>query len=73
MIDGAAAIVAHALDEFGGIDIVVNNAGITGGGAFDEMPPDDFDRLVDTHYGGAVRVEPRRVATPQARRAPGAS
>jgi NAD(P)-dependent dehydrogenase (short-subunit alcohol dehydrogenase family) len=35
---------------------VVNNAGISGGGAFDEMPPADFDRLVDTHYGGAVRV-----------------
>ena len=56
VIDGADAIAAHAVDEFGRIDIVVNNAGITGGGAFDEMPAADFDRLVDTHYGGAVRV-----------------
>ena len=31
-------------------------AGITGGGPFDEMPADDFDLLVDTHFGGAVRV-----------------
>ena len=54
--DGAAVIVEHALDEFGRLDIVVNNAGISGGGAFDEMPADDFDLLVDTHYGGAVRV-----------------
>jgi NAD(P)-dependent dehydrogenase (short-subunit alcohol dehydrogenase family) len=54
--DGAAALVTHAVEELGGVDIVVNNAGISGGGAFDEMPPEDFDRLVDTHYGGAVRV-----------------
>src|SRR4051794_31096307 len=36
--DGAAVIVEHALDEFGRVDIVVNNAGISGGGPFDEMP-----------------------------------
>ncbi len=54
--DGAAVIVEHALDEFGRVDIVVNNAGISGGGAFDEMPVESFDLLVDTHYGGAVRV-----------------
>ena len=34
----------------------MNNAGISGGGPFDEMPAEDFDLLVDTHYGGAVRV-----------------
>jgi NAD(P)-dependent dehydrogenase (short-subunit alcohol dehydrogenase family) len=53
---GAAGIVEHALDEFGRVDVVVNNAGISGGGPFDEMPADYFDLLVDTHYGGAVRV-----------------
>jgi len=54
--DGAAEIVEHAVDEFGRVDIVVNNAGISGGGPFDEMPAEYFDLLVDTHYGGAVRV-----------------
>src|SRR5215213_1424735 len=54
--DGAAEIVEHAGDEFGRVDIVVNNAGISGGGPFDEMPAEYFDLLVDTHYGGAVRV-----------------
>jgi NAD(P)-dependent dehydrogenase (short-subunit alcohol dehydrogenase family) len=54
--EGAAVIVEHALDEFGRVDIVVNNAGITGGGPFDEMPADYYDLLVDTHFGGAVRV-----------------
>ena len=66
VIDGADGIATHAVDEFGAIDIVVNNAGISGGGAFDEMPPEDFDRLVDTHYGGAVRVS--RAAWPHLKR-----
>jgi len=66
VIGSADVIVEHALDEFGGIDIVVNNAGITGGGAFDEMPAADFDRLVDTHLGGAVRVS--RAAWPHLKR-----
>ena len=56
VIDRADVVVEHALDEFGRLDVVVNNAGISGGGAFDEMPAADFDLLVDTHYGGAVRV-----------------
>jgi len=66
VLDGAEVIAEHALDEFGRIDIVVNNAGISGGGAFDEMPAADFDRLVDTHYGGAVRVS--RAAWPHLKR-----
>jgi len=56
VVDEAEVIVEHALDEFGRVDVVVNNAGITGGGAFDEIPAADFERLVDTHFGGAVRV-----------------
>ena len=56
VVDRADVVVEHALDEFGRLDVVINNAGISGGGAFDEMPAADFDLLVDTHYGGAVRV-----------------
>src|SRR3954447_3227462 len=56
VVDAADVIVEHALDEFGRLDVVINNAGISGGGAFDEMPADDFDLLVDMHFGGAVRV-----------------
>jgi len=56
VVGGAEVVVEHALDEFGRLDVVINNAGITGGGAFDEMPAADFDLLVDTHYGGAVGV-----------------
>src|SRR3954468_20854179 len=67
VVDAADVIVEHALDEFGRLDVVINNAGISGGGAFDEMPPDDFDLLVDTPYGGAVRV--RRAAWPRLKQA----
>ena len=34
--EGADALVAQALDAWGRVDIVVNNAGITGGGNFAE-------------------------------------
>ncbi|HWI10416.1 MAG TPA: SDR family NAD(P)-dependent oxidoreductase [Burkholderiaceae bacterium] len=50
------AIVRSALDAFGRIDIVINNAGVTGGGRIDEMPAADFDRLLDVNLRGAVGV-----------------
>ena len=40
--EGATAIVQTALDAFGSIDIVVNNAGICRVVSFDEMTLDDF-------------------------------
>jgi NAD(P)-dependent dehydrogenase (short-subunit alcohol dehydrogenase family) len=52
--DGAAAIVGHALDECGGLDIVVNNAGITGRGAF--APPEVWERVLATHLLGTANV-----------------
>ena len=67
VVDGADVVVEHALDEFERLDVVINNAGITGGGAFDEIPAAEFDLLVDTHYGGAVRVS--RAAWPHLKRA----
>src|SRR6516162_3435491 len=42
--EGAQAIVRTALDAFGGLDIIVNNAGISIAAAFDEMTPRDFQR-----------------------------
>jgi NAD(P)-dependent dehydrogenase (short-subunit alcohol dehydrogenase family) len=52
--DGAAAIVGQALDECGGLDIVVNNAGITGRGTF--APPDVWERVLATHLLGTANV-----------------
>jgi NAD(P)-dependent dehydrogenase (short-subunit alcohol dehydrogenase family) len=52
----ADAIVKTALDAFGGVHCVVNNAGISNGGALDQMPPAEFDRMLDIHLGGTVAV-----------------
>jgi NAD(P)-dependent dehydrogenase (short-subunit alcohol dehydrogenase family) len=49
-------IVQAALDTFGGIHVIVNNAGIANGGQIDEIPPADFDRMLAIHLGGTVAV-----------------
>jgi NAD(P)-dependent dehydrogenase (short-subunit alcohol dehydrogenase family) len=54
--DSAETIVAAALDEFGGIDGVVNNAGIIARTAFPETTYADFGRHTDVHLGGAFNV-----------------
>jgi NAD(P)-dependent dehydrogenase (short-subunit alcohol dehydrogenase family) len=58
VINAAAglAIVRTALDAFGRIDIVVANAGISGGGKFGEIPSESVERMVDTHLIGAFNV-----------------
>jgi NAD(P)-dependent dehydrogenase (short-subunit alcohol dehydrogenase family) len=50
------AVVATALDHYGRIDVLVNNAGITGGGPFSKLPAAQFDLLFDTHFRGTVAV-----------------
>ena len=52
--EGADALVAQALDAWGRVDIVVNNAGITGGGNFAE--PESYQRVYATHLIGTVNV-----------------
>lgn len=53
---GATAIVQTALDAFGSIDIVVNNAGISIAAGFEEMTPRDFQRHIDVNLMGAVWI-----------------
>jgi NAD(P)-dependent dehydrogenase (short-subunit alcohol dehydrogenase family) len=54
-LDGAA-VVQTALDAFGGLHGVVNNAGIAGGGNLDEIPPESYQRMLDIHLGGTLAV-----------------
>lgn len=49
---GAESLVAAALDAFGELDIVVNNAGILRDGTIVNMTEDDFDEVVRVHLKG---------------------
>jgi NAD(P)-dependent dehydrogenase (short-subunit alcohol dehydrogenase family) len=48
----AANIVKTAVDSFGTIDIVVNNAGVLRDKTFHNMTVDDFDFVVKVHFLG---------------------
>jgi NAD(P)-dependent dehydrogenase (short-subunit alcohol dehydrogenase family) len=54
--EGGAAIVKTAVDTFGKVDIVVNNAGILRDKSFHNMTPDLFNAVIDVHLRGAYNV-----------------
>jgi NAD(P)-dependent dehydrogenase (short-subunit alcohol dehydrogenase family) len=54
--EGGEAIVKTAIDAFGRVDIVVNNAGILRDKAFHNLTPDLLDPVIDVHLKGAFNV-----------------
>jgi NAD(P)-dependent dehydrogenase (short-subunit alcohol dehydrogenase family) len=54
--EGGEAIVDAALDSFGRVDAVVNNAGNMRNGAFEDLSQEEFDSVLDVHLRGAVAV-----------------
>ncbi|MCB1014008.1 MAG: SDR family oxidoreductase [Acidimicrobiales bacterium] len=54
--EGGEAIVATAVDAFGKVDIVINNAGILRDKAFHNMTPDLLEPVLDVHLKGAFYV-----------------
>jgi len=53
---GGAAIVQRALDAFGQVDIVINNAGILRDKTFPKLEWADLDAVLDVHLRGAFYV-----------------
>ena len=52
----AEAAVQAALDRFGRIDVLVNNAGNFFAGFFEELSPAQFDQQIATNLGGPLNV-----------------
>jgi NAD(P)-dependent dehydrogenase (short-subunit alcohol dehydrogenase family) len=62
----AEAAVAAAVDRFGRIDVLVNNAGNFNAGFFEELSPEEFRAQIETTLFGPVNVT--RAALPIMRR-----
>ncbi len=60
--DSAQRIVGTAIERYGRIDIVVNNAGILRDRMFHYMSPEEFDAVIKVHLYGAFYVS-RAAAT----------
>jgi 3-oxoacyl-[acyl-carrier protein] reductase len=50
--DEVRALVQYASDEFGGVDILINNAGVGIFGKVEELTPDDFRAVLETNLFG---------------------
>jgi len=54
--EGGKAIIQAALDTYGRVDIVINNAGILRDKSFAKLAPEDLDAVLDVHLRGAFFV-----------------
>ena len=52
----ARRLVGAAVESWGRVDVVVNNAGILEPKPFHEMEPRDWQRMVEVHFYGALNV-----------------
>src|SRR5215468_10487990 len=54
--EGGSDLIATAMEHFGRIDLLVNNAGICGSQLFEDATLDDFDHYWSIHLGGSVNT-----------------
>jgi NAD(P)-dependent dehydrogenase (short-subunit alcohol dehydrogenase family) len=69
--DDVRALVREAVDRYGRLDVMVNNAGVAIGGTAADMSEDDWNRVVDTNLTGVWRG--MRFAIPEMMKAGGGS
>ena len=50
------AMVEYAVKEFGGIDVVVNNAGVSQVGLFTDIEEEEWKRVIDVNLTGVFNV-----------------
>jgi NAD(P)-dependent dehydrogenase (short-subunit alcohol dehydrogenase family) len=53
--EAVRALVAETVDAYGGLDVLVNAAGITIAGAVHEVTDEEFERIQDVNVKGVVR------------------
>ena len=53
-LDTVGPAIDAAAAGLGGLDVLVNNAGVNGPGGFDVMDDREFDRVLDTNFGGVL-------------------
>jgi NAD(P)-dependent dehydrogenase (short-subunit alcohol dehydrogenase family) len=53
---GGEAIVAEALDAFGSVDVLINNAGIVRDRSLANLSTDELEAVLDVHLRGAFHV-----------------
>jgi NAD(P)-dependent dehydrogenase (short-subunit alcohol dehydrogenase family) len=54
--DGAQRLISSALETFGALDVVVNNAGILRDRMFVNMTPEEWDSVIAVHLRGTFAV-----------------
>jgi len=54
--DGAASIIDTAIESFGRLDAVINNAGISDKHLFQDLSPEHFGRMLAVHFLGTMLV-----------------
>ena len=54
--EGGEAIIQTAVDNFGKVDIVINNAGILRDKSFAKLEPENLEAVIDVHLKGAFFV-----------------
>ncbi len=55
-LEGGAAIIQAAVDAFGTVDILINNAGILRDRSLLKMEPENWQAVLDVHLNGAYHV-----------------
>ena len=54
--EGANAIVARAVEAFGKVDVLINNAGISRAALIEDTSDEDWDAVIATHLTGSFKL-----------------